>query len=101
MSTILNLAGDLLWLLALVTVFGCATLLMMAGMLRGQRFMADYQTAFTETASIGLADMFSFADPVKLFYINIVAVIIIPLFVLMLFNEHHLQDSTQTPIQQI
>jgi tight adherence protein B len=87
MSTILNLAGDLLWLLALVTVFGCATLLMMAGMLRGQRFMADYQTAFTETASIGLADMFSFADPVKLFYINIAAVIIIPLFVLMLFND--------------
>jgi tight adherence protein B len=60
---------------------------MMAFMTRAQRFMLDYKTAFTETASSSLADMFSFADPVKLFYINIAAVVIIPLLVLLLFGD--------------
>ena len=78
MTTLLNLAGDVLWLVALITVFGCATLLMMAAMMRGQQYLVDYKTAFTETASSSLADMFSFADPVKLFYINIVAVLVLP-----------------------
>jgi tight adherence protein B len=87
MATILNLAGDLLWLIALVTAFGCATLLMMASMLRGQQYMTEYKAAFTETASSSLADMFSFADPVKLFYINITAVLFIPLVVLIMFGD--------------
>ena len=87
MATILNLAGDLLWLVALATAFGCATLLMMAAMMRGQQYMTEYRTAFTETASSSLADMFSFADPVKLFYINIGAVVLIPLLVLIMFGD--------------
>lgn len=87
MATILNLAGDLLWLVALVTVFAGATLLMLAAMLRGQQYMTEYKTAFTETASNSLADMFSFADPVKLFYINIAAVLLIPLVVMVLFRD--------------
>lgn len=87
MATILNLAGDLLWLVALATTFAFATLLMLAAMMRGQQYMTDYKAAFTETASSSLADMFSFADPVKLFYINIAAVLLIPLFVLLLFGD--------------
>ncbi len=87
MATILNLAGDLLWLITLITAFGCATLLMMAAMMRAQTYMTDYREAFTETASSSLADMFSFADPVKLFYINIAAVIAIPLLVLIMFGD--------------
>lgn len=87
MATILNLAGDLLWLVALVTVFAAATMLMLAAMMRGQQYMTEYKTAFTETASNSLADMFSFADPVKLFYINIAAVLLIPLVVMVLFRD--------------
>ena len=87
MATLLNLAGDVLWLVVVATVFACATLLMMALMLRGQQFVLDYKSAFTETASSSLADMFSFADPVKLFYINIGAVVIIPLLVWSLFRD--------------
>jgi len=87
MATILSLAGDVLWLIVVATSFGCATLLMIAVMTRAQRFMVDYKTAFTETASSSLADMFSFADPVKLFYINIAAVVIVPLLVLLLFGD--------------
>ena len=87
MATILNLAGDLLWLVALVTVFAAATMLMLAAMMRGQQYMTEYKTAFTETASNSLADMFSFADPVKLFYINIAAVLLIPLGVMVLFRD--------------
>jgi tight adherence protein B len=87
MATILNLAGDLLWLVSLATAFGCATLLMLAAMMRGQQYMTEYKAAFTETASTSLADMFSFADPVKLFYINIAAVIAIPILVMILFGD--------------
>ena len=87
MATILNLAGDLLWLVSLATAFGCATLLMLAAMMRGQQYMTEYKAAFTETASTSLADMFSFADPVKLFYINIAAVVAVPVLVLILFGD--------------
>jgi len=87
MATILNLAGDLLWLLAIGAAFAGATMLMLGAMIRGQQYMTDYKSAFTETASNSLADMFSFADPVKLFYINIGAVLLIPLVVLVLFGD--------------
>jgi len=81
MATILNLAGDVSWLIVIATTFGGAVALMMAAMIRAQTFMGAYKTAFTETASGSLADMFSFVDPVKLFYINISAVVLIPLLV--------------------
>jgi tight adherence protein B len=87
MATLLNLAGDALWLIVIATTFGCAALLMMAAMMRAQVFMAEYKTAFTETASSSLADMFSFADPVKLFYINIAAVVLVPAFVWIFFGD--------------
>lgn len=93
MATILNLTGNLLWLIVIATAFGCATLFMLAAMMRAQRFMLDYKTAFTETASSSLADMFSFADPVKLFYINIGAVVIIPLAVWLLMGDWKLALS--------
>jgi len=81
MATILNLASDVTWLIAIATTFGCAVALMMAAMMRAQVMMGNYKTAFTETASGNLADMFSFVDPVKLFYINIAAMVVIPLLV--------------------
>lgn len=87
MTTLLNLTGNLLWLLVIGAVFACATLLMIAIMIRAQKFMLDYRTAFTETASSSLADMFSFADPVKLFYLNLAAVFLIPLGVFILLGD--------------
>lgn len=87
MATLSNIADGFIWLIVIATAFAAATLFMLAAMLRGQEFMTDYKAQFTETASSGLADMFSFADPVKLFYINLFAVIVIPLVVGILFGN--------------
>jgi tight adherence protein B len=43
--------------------------------------MQRYRTMFTEQAHANLSDMFMFVDPSTLFYFNIGAVILIPLFV--------------------
>ncbi|MFT4564835.1 MAG: tight adherence protein B, partial [Gammaproteobacteria bacterium] len=81
MATLSNIAGGFIWLIVIVTVFAAAALFMYVAMLRGQKFMTEYKSQFTETASSGLADMFSFADPAKLFYINLIAVVVIPLVI--------------------
>jgi tight adherence protein B len=67
--------------------FVAATLFMMAVMLRVQAFLIDYKTAFTETASSNLADMFSVADTAKLFMINAIALVLVPTLVWFAFGD--------------
>jgi len=47
----------------------------------------DHRTAFTETASSNLADMFPVADPVKLFYLNLIAILVVPGLVWLAFRD--------------
>lgn len=56
-------AGSLAWLL----------------LVQGQRFMASYQSTFTESASTNMADMFLFIDAQRLFQLNIIAIVVLPL----------------------
>jgi tight adherence protein B len=42
-------------------------------------FMQSYRDTFTEQARFNLSDLFLFIDPTKLFYVNVGAVILIPL----------------------
>ncbi len=87
MGFINALTGQVLWLAVLGTTFVCATMFTMAVMIRVQTFMVDYKTAFTETASSNLADMFSVADPLKLFYLNVGAIVIVPGLVYLAFGD--------------
>lgn len=82
-----NLTGNLVWLVVIGTSFVAATLFMLGVMLRVQIFLIDYKQAFTETASANLADMFSVADPIKLFYLNLAAIIMVPLVVGLAFGD--------------
>ncbi len=47
-------------------------------LVQGQRFMGSYQATFTESASTNMADMFLFIDAQRLFYLNIIAIAVLP-----------------------
>jgi len=51
---------------------------------RGQSFWGEYEAVFKETASVNMEDMFLFMDPKRLFLFNIIALIMLPLFTMML-----------------
>lgn len=53
--------------------------------LRG--FFADYQKGFTANASVTLQEMFLFIDPQRLFFANILVVLIVPVLVWMLTGK--------------
>lgn len=49
-------------------------------------FMEFYRSKFTANAQVEMGDMFIFTDPSRLFWLNIFALIFIPLFVHLLFD---------------
>lgn len=81
METLLNLLGDTLYIAFILLVFLSASMLAYALLLKGQSFMAGYKETFTESASANMADMFLFVDATRLFYINLVAIVVIPLLI--------------------
>ncbi|NIN33912.1 MAG: secretion system protein F, partial [Gammaproteobacteria bacterium] len=86
-ETILSLAGDTLFLLVIAGIFLAASLFAYAVLERGRIVMANYKETFTESASANMADMFMFVDATRLFYINLLAIFIIPLFVWILIRD--------------
>ncbi|HEY3486854.1 MAG TPA: type II secretion system F family protein [Gammaproteobacteria bacterium] len=74
------LSPILLLLVAVLTFVSVATVSWFA--LRASRgFWEDYESVFKETASGNLADMFLFVDPQRLFFFNVLIIIIAPLLV--------------------
>ena len=78
METIYNLAGSGLFLLAIASVFLCASLFAFWLLLVGHDFLATYKNTFTESASANMEDMFMFFDAGRLFYFNMLAIFILP-----------------------
>ena len=87
METIYNLASVPLYLLAVVCVFLSASLLAFGVFERGSEFMGSYKETFTESASANAADMFMFVDATRLFYINLIAIVVIPLLIWLLIGD--------------
>ncbi len=52
---------------------------------KATEFMSFYQSKFTASAEVELGDMFIFTDPSRLFWLNLLALILIPLLVHALF----------------
>lgn len=82
-----NLAGSSLYLLVVIAIFLAASLFAWAALQKGSAYMASYKETFTESASANMADMFLFIDATRLFYINIVAIFVLPLLVWLLFGD--------------
>ena len=87
MATLLNLTGGVLFLLALAAIFLSASLLAYAALTKGSIFMAGYKETFTESASANMADMFMFVDVTRLFYINLIAIFVLPLLIWIIIGD--------------
>jgi len=81
METLLNLSGNLAYLLAVGCAFAGGALLWFVIAQKSQKFLNNYQETFTSTASSNMADMFLFLDPNQLFIFNIIAIIVFPVLV--------------------
>jgi tight adherence protein B len=73
--------SSILFPLVLVLVCISVTLLSWVLMRSGRAYWASYESVFKETASTNLADMFLFVDPQRLFFFNVLIIIIAPLVV--------------------
>lgn len=87
METLYSLAGNTLLVLYAAGVFLAATMLAYGLLLKGQQFMAGYKDTFTESASANMADMFLFIDATRLFYINLIAIFVIPLLIWIIIGD--------------
>ncbi len=87
METIYNLASGPLYLFAIVGVFLSASLLAYGVFERGGELMISYKETFTESASANAADMFMFIDATRLFYINLIAIVVFPLLIWLLIGD--------------
>jgi tight adherence protein B len=87
METLLNLAGNTLFLLVIAGVFLAASLFAYALFERGSTFMAGYKETFTESASANMADMFMYVDATRLFYINIIAMFVFPILIWIIVGD--------------
>lgn len=67
------------WLIA-ITAFMAMALAGLYLSSAGEQFMGRYHEAFMEQARVNLADMFLFVDPRQLYVINIVGLLVVPLF---------------------
>lgn len=76
-----------LFLGAVLAVFAAGALLAWFAIHTIQRVMDQYKNTFTETASANMADMFMFVDATRLFYINLGALIILPLLLWLLTGD--------------
>jgi len=81
METLLNLSGNLAYLLAVGFAFAGGALLWFVIAQKSQKVLDNYKDTFTSTASSNMADMFLFVDPNQLFIINIVAIEVLPILV--------------------
>ena len=86
LETLYSLAGNTLLILFAAGVFLSAAMLAYGVLLKGQSFMSGYKETFTESASANMADMFMFIDATRLFYLNLLAIFIVPFIVWVLID---------------
>ena len=86
MDLILNLAGDSLRLVIAVLVLLSGSVFAYAVMNIGSSFMQGYKETFTESASANMSDMFLTIDATRLFYLNLIAIVFIPLTIWVLLG---------------
>ena len=78
---LLNLGGDVSYILVIVCVFIMTILIWLVVMDKVQTYMQNYKETFTSSASSNMGDMFLFVDPNRLFFFNIVAIVVLPALV--------------------
>ena len=87
METLFNFSAGVTFYLAVGCVFLMATCMWLLVLKRAQRFMESYKENFTTTATTNMTDMFLFIDPNRLFVINLIAIVVLPLLVWILTRD--------------
>ena len=87
MDTLLNLSGNVLFLLVLGCAFASAALFWFIISEKGQAYLENYKDTFTTTASSNMSDMFLFVDPNQLFILNVIAMVVLPLLVFVITGD--------------
>jgi len=54
---------------------------------RGMALFLEYQEMFTQSAQTNMADMFMFTDTSRMFYANVIAMIVVPIFIWLLTGD--------------
>ena len=87
MEFLYTLTGGALYILILAAAFLTASTLAFALLLKGQNFMTNYKETFTESTTTNMADMFMFVDATRLFYMNLIAMFVVPAFIWLLTGD--------------
>ncbi len=87
MQTLLSLSGYIAFILTVACVFIMTVLLWLIAAEKGQAYMENYKDTFTSTASSNMGDMFLHIDPNRLFFFNIVAIIVLPILVWLITRD--------------
>jgi tight adherence protein B len=80
------MAQILLWIYAGL-VFLCVGILGWLIVTTGNRYWDSYEAVFKETAGSNLADMFLFVDPQRLFFLNVLIILFVPLLLWVLTGD--------------
>ncbi|MBK8960452.1 MAG: type II secretion system F family protein [Proteobacteria bacterium] len=87
MGFLYGILGELAFPVAIALVFLSATCAWLLFISRAQAKLASYREDFTNQASSNMADMFMFVDPQRLFRINLIALVVAPLFTWILLRD--------------
>lgn len=87
MGFLYGILGELAFPATIALVFLSATCAWLLFISRAQAKLASYREDFTNQASSNMADMFMFVDPQRLFRINLIALVVAPLFTWILLRD--------------
>ena len=87
MGFLYGILGELAFPVAIALVFLSATCAWLLFISRAQAKLARYREDFTNQATSNMADMFMFVDPQRLFRINLIALVVAPLFTWILLRD--------------
>ncbi|MCZ6893125.1 MAG: type II secretion system F family protein [Gammaproteobacteria bacterium] len=87
MATLWAIVATIAFPLAILAVFLSATLAWMIISTKAQSKLEAYRQDFTTSASSNMADMFMFVDPNRLFRINLIVLVVVPIVVWLLLGD--------------
>ena len=82
-----SVLGSITFYAAIAAVFLAATLAWMLISATAQSKLETYREDFTSSASSNMADMFMFVDPNQLFRINVIVLVVVPVFIWLLLGD--------------
>ena len=78
---------EALFWISIIIIFFATFIAGFLSVINGRKFYGEYEEVFKDTATTNMEDMFLFFDPQRLFMFNVIALIIIPTIIFILFGS--------------